>query len=199
MTSELSPADPSAAPRRERGTRTRAGNAMGRTRRAVLDGAVRAVEKHGVRRATMADIASLSGIAKATLYNHFRTKNAVLAAAVDGAVRDLAEECAAVAVADGLARALAVAAERISTTGAVRRLAEDDPGALHPLTTVGDGPLWAVAREGVDEVLAAGGAEPSAPAVELVLRWLVSHVDAPAGDPAAGAALLAAALVTASG
>jgi len=36
--------DPSAAPVRERGVRSRAGNAMHRTRIAVLDGAVRAVE-----------------------------------------------------------------------------------------------------------------------------------------------------------
>ena len=55
--------DPSALPRRERGLRSRAGNAMGRTRAAVLDGAARAVEKHGARRATMSDIASFAGVA----------------------------------------------------------------------------------------------------------------------------------------
>jgi len=53
--------DPSAAPVRERGVHSRAGNAMQRTRAAVLDGAVRAVEKHGARRTTMADIAMLAG------------------------------------------------------------------------------------------------------------------------------------------
>src|SRR5204863_3827131 len=87
------PADASAPPRRERGLRSRAGNAMGRTRVAVLDGASRAVEKHGARKTTMADIANLAGIAKGTLYNHFRTKDAVYAAALDGAVRSLGEEC----------------------------------------------------------------------------------------------------------
>ena len=71
----------SAAPLRVRGVRSRAGNAMERTRAAVLDGAARAVEKHGARRATMGDIAVLAGIAKGTLYNHFRTKDAVYAAA----------------------------------------------------------------------------------------------------------------------
>ena len=72
---------------------SRAGNAMARTRAAVLDGASRAVEKHGARKATMADIASLAGIAKGTLYNHFRAKEAVYAAALDAGIRGLPAEC----------------------------------------------------------------------------------------------------------
>ncbi len=66
---------------RERGTRTRAGNAMNRTRAALLDGARRAVEVNGTK-ITMAQVAAAAGVAKATLYNHFRTREAVLAALV---------------------------------------------------------------------------------------------------------------------
>src|SRR3954447_2779947 len=99
----------SAAPIHERGLHSRAGNAMGRTRVAVLDGAARAVEKHGARKATMADIASLAGIAKGTLYNHFRAKEAVYAAALDAGIRSLADECVTVAR-DDLADALSLAA-----------------------------------------------------------------------------------------
>ncbi|HMC68971.1 MAG TPA: TetR family transcriptional regulator, partial [Mycobacteriales bacterium] len=98
---------------------------MQRTRAAVLDGAVRAVEKHGARRTTMADIAMLAGIAKGTLYNHFRTKEAVYAAAVEAAVQSLGEECATVA-GDDLAEALALAADRISGSAALRRVASDE-------------------------------------------------------------------------
>ena len=67
----------SAAPVRETGTRTRAGNAMNRTRAALLDGARRAVESSGTK-ITMAQVAAAAGVAKATLYNHFRTREAVL-------------------------------------------------------------------------------------------------------------------------
>src|ERR1700729_3949279 len=102
----------SAAPVREAGVHSRAGNAMARTRAAVLDGAARAVEKHGARKATMADIASLAGIAKGTLYNHFRAKEAVYAAALDAGIRSLATECVAAAH-DDLAESLTLAAERI--------------------------------------------------------------------------------------
>src|SRR6059036_755561 len=133
--------DPSAAPVRERGVHSRAGNAMQRTRAAVLDGAVRAVEKHGARRATMADIAALAGIAKGTLYNHFRAKEAVYAAALDAGIRSLATECVAAAHED-LSEALALAAERIGTHPALRRIAADEPAVLASLVTPTEMPLW---------------------------------------------------------
>ena len=183
----------SAAPRRAPGLRSRAGNAMERTRSAVLDGAARAVEKHGARRATMGDIAVLAGIAKGTLYNHFRTKDAVYAAAVEAAVRALAEE-SALAARDDLADALALAAERIGGHPALRRLASDEPAALAVLVTPSDGPTWQLARDGVRAVLEAGGRVPDAAAVDVVLRWLVSFVAHPGIEVARQAGLVAAAL-----
>ena len=122
-------ADASAAPLRQRGLRSRAGNAMERTRAAALDGAVRAVEKHGARRATMADIAALAGIAKGTLYNHFRTKDAVYAGAVEAGVRALADEAGA-AARDDMADALALAAERLGSHPALRRVAAEEPAKI---------------------------------------------------------------------
>jgi AcrR family transcriptional regulator len=186
-------ADPSAAPVRERGLRSRAGNAMARTRAAVLDGAARAVEKHGARRSTMADIAMLAGIAKGTLYNHFRTKEAVYAAALDAGVRNLAEECTALA-GDDLAEALAVAAERVGQHPALRRIAADEPLALAPLVTLGEGEPWTAARAGVACMLRAAGRVDDEAAVDLVLRWLVSFITTAGHHVEREAALLAAGL-----
>ncbi len=186
-------AEASAAPRRSPGVRTRAGNAMERTRAAVLDGAARAVEKYGARRATMGDIAVLAGIAKGTLYNHFRAKDAVYAAAVEAGVRTLAEECA-LAARDDLADALALAAERIGGHPALRRLATDEPAALAALVTPDDGPTWRLARDGVRGVLDAAGRASDAAAVDVVLRWLVSFVAHPGVDVARQAGLVAAAM-----
>ena len=62
------------------GAHTRAGNAMNRTRAGLLSGAARAFAEHGLRRSTMQSIAVAAGVAKATLYNHFRTKDEVAAA-----------------------------------------------------------------------------------------------------------------------
>jgi len=187
--------DPSAAPVRERGVHSRAGNAMQRTRAAVLDGAVRAVEKHGARRTTMADIAMLAGIAKGTLYNHFRTKEAVYAAAVDAAVQNLGEECITVA-ADDLAEALALAAERISGSAALRRIATEEPAVLSVLTGISDDGAWVTARSMVRDVLRSARAHDDAPTTDLVLRWLVSFVAVPGRDIDAQASRLAAALAT---
>ena len=86
--------DASAPPRRVGGTRSRAGNAMARTRAGLLDGARRAVAAQGCRQTTMNDIAACSGVAKATLYNHFRTKDDVWSALVEAEVREVAAECA---------------------------------------------------------------------------------------------------------
>ena len=182
--------DASALPVRERGLRSRAGNAMARTRGAVLDGAVRAVEKHGARRTTMADIANLAGIAKGTLYNHFRAKEAVFAAAIDAAVHNLTDECVTAATED-FADALALAADRLGTHPALRRLAADEPGAVAALMAIGDSEPWEAVRASVKAVLDAGAREASPANVEVVLRWLVSFIGAPGRDVESQAAVVA--------
>jgi AcrR family transcriptional regulator len=189
--------DASAPPRRAPGVRSRAGNAMERTRAAVLDGAARAVEKHGARRATMGDIAVLAGIAKGTLYNHFRAKDAVYAAALEAGVRGLGEECA-LAAREDLTEALAMAAERIGRHPALRRIASDEPATLAALMTPDDGAIWQLARGGVRNVLDASGRTSDPAAVEVVLRWLVSFVADPGADVTRQAGLVAAAIPAAS-
>lgn len=147
----------------------------------------------------MADIASLSGVARATLYNHFRTKEAVYAALCEHEVRELAAECAA---APDLAAALSRAAERLAGHPAVRRVAGDhdsqpaEPAALAELTGLGAGPVWTLARESAVSVLAGHGTAADPAAAEMALRWVVSHAAAPsdAATISRGAALLAAGL-----
>lgn len=129
----------------------------------------------------MADIATLAGIAKGTLYNHFRAKEAVFAAAVDAGVGALTDECVTVANED-LADALALAADRLASHPALRRLAVDEPATLSALTTIDDGEPWQLARRSVACVLDAAGRDTSAPTVDVVLRWLVSFVGAPGHD-----------------
>jgi AcrR family transcriptional regulator len=171
---------------------------MARTRAAVLDGAARAVEKHGARKATMADIASLAGIAKGTLYNHFRAKEAVYAAALDAGIRGLATECVSAARED-LTEALALAADRIGTHPAIRRIAVDEPAVLASLVTPTDMPLWGLARSAVRDVLVAAGVATSAASIDLVIRWLSSCVVSPAIEAGDQAGLVAAALLPDSG
>jgi AcrR family transcriptional regulator len=182
------PAIASAAPVREAGTRSRAGNAMNRTRAALLAGARRAVEMSGTK-ITMAQVAAAAGVAKATLYNHFRTREAVLDALLLDEVRVLTERAAGLPLAD----ALATTAAAISESPVLRTLSRIEPGTVATLgridrTAIG----WQRARDAVDAALAAdsrGGAE-------LVLRWLASFLLTPARPAtiAADLAVLIAAL-----
>jgi AcrR family transcriptional regulator len=176
----------SSAPVREAGTRSRAGNAMGRTRAALLDGARRAVQVSGTK-ITMAKVAAAGGVAKATLYNHFRTREAVLAALLEDEVASLTARLADRPLAD----ALAAAANTLSEHPLLRTLSQLEPATLSRLGTIDPSARgWQVAREGVDSALA----RASRGGTDLVLRWLASFVLSPA-DPATIAEDLAILLV----
>jgi AcrR family transcriptional regulator len=178
----------SAAPVRQIGTRSRAGNAMGRTRAAVLAGARRAVQVSGTK-ITMAQVATASGVAKATLYNHFRTRDAVLSALLVDEVTVIVDACAGRSLHD----ALSTAANSIAQSPTLARLAELEPSTVAQLGRIElacEG--WLLARNAVSLALATdsrGGAD-------LVLRWLASYLLSPANEEsiAADIAILVAAL-----
>ncbi len=120
-----SPQAASAAPVRAAGTRSRAGNAMNRTRSALLDGARQAVATSATK-ITMAQVATAAGVAKATLYNHFRTREAVLAALLADEVGRLIENGADRPLAD----ALADTAAKLSDNPMLRTISRLEPARL---------------------------------------------------------------------
>ena len=170
---------PSDAPVRAPGSHTRSGNAMRRTRTAILAAAEDCVARNGVRRTTMSEVSSSGGIAKATLYNHFRTKSDLLEGLLLARIDELADRAAAAVY---LADALRVAAAELASASALRRVAADEPEAVAAIAQPGTGRVWDCARAGVARVLVAHGAKPDAGPVDLVLRWLVTQAVAPAGD-----------------
>jgi AcrR family transcriptional regulator len=181
----VAPAIASAAPVRAAGTRSRAGNAMNRTRAALLDGALRSVEVNGTK-ITMAQVAAAAGVAKATLYNHFRTREAVLSALLAAEVAKLVDEFAGQPLAD----ALGGAANAISRHPSLRTLARIEPGILAALGCIDSSAEgWRSARAGVAALL---GAEHRR-GTDAVLRWLASYLITP-GSPASIAADLAVVL-----
>jgi AcrR family transcriptional regulator len=164
----LSPRVTSAAPVREKGVHTRAGNAMNRTRAALLSGAARAVEVSGTK-ITMAQVAAAAGVAKATLYNHFRTRDAVLDALVEHQVEAIIEAQAG----KPLGVALVDAATAIATSPVRRGLARLEPAVLAAVGRIdASAPGWQSARAAVEAALAAEGRD----GVDIVLRWLASYL-----------------------
>jgi AcrR family transcriptional regulator len=160
---------------------------MGRTRAGVLAAAASITAERGTRRTAMAEIAAAAGVAKGTLYNHFRTKDEVFAALIEAEIARLAAECEPLA----LRAALAHAAASLGAHPVIRRLAEEEPAVL--ATLLAPAPTahgWVTARAAVEQVLAAAEVDPSA--ADLVLRWLLSHAAVPDAQAAKrGAAQLA--------
>jgi AcrR family transcriptional regulator len=168
---------------------------MARTRDAVLAGAALGIARYGSRRTTMADIAVLGGVAKATLYNHFRRKADVYVALVEAEVRRIASATTDLAASD-LAAALTFAAEQVACHPAVRRLAAEEPEVVAVMLVLTGGEEPSLPRSSTAAVLAAAGCEARPDRVDLVLRWVAGHLAVP-GTPAsraAGGALLAAAI-----
>ena len=159
-------APPLLAPAHVPGTHTRGGNAMGRTRRGLLEAAARAFAAQGLRRSTMQSVAEAAGVAKGTLYNHFRTKDEV-ARALLAAELDRLHALAAGLPVDV---ALAALADKLAGHPVLRRLAATEPELLTGLLTV-EPDRWA---EVTARLAAALGVD--ADRAELAGRWLLGVV-----------------------
>jgi len=178
-----SPRPTAARPDARRPGAPRTGVAMSRTRRGLLNGARTAFAERGLKRTTMQHVAAAAGVAKATLYNHFRTKDdvahALLAFELDRLVTLAAELPFTVA--------LPALAEEVGGHPVLRRLAESDPETLTRMLVI-DAERWE------DIVVALGSALGlSRPAAEMVSRWLLGMVLQPgsASERAAQAATIA--------
>jgi AcrR family transcriptional regulator len=159
-----------------------------RSRAVIIDGARKAIQTSGVR-LTMAEIATKAGVAKATLYNHFRTREEVLAALLLAEIDDLIAAVSHLRLAD----ALVTAAVAVSDHPLLEALGEQDGGALAVLARVDVRSAgWARVAQATDRLLASNGRRGSA----TVLRWLSSFVIAPAevDDIVADAMILVAGL-----
>lgn len=139
---------------------------MNRTRQGLLEGAARAFADAGVRGSTMLSIARAAGVAKATLYNHFRTKDEVARALLAAELRRLGE----VGRGRPLDEALLVLGSEVAGHPVLRRLAADEPARLVQLLAAPAGE-WSAAVDAVAAGLGLGAAE-----AELVARWLVGLV-----------------------
>jgi AcrR family transcriptional regulator len=178
---------PTSAPRDPRRPLARPGVAMSRTRRGLLTGARSAFAERGLRKTTMQHVAAAAGVAKATLYNHFRTKDDVAQALIAFEL----DRLAALAAELPLTVAVPALAEEVGAHPVLRRLAETEPETLVLMMGL-DAERWG------DVVLTLGSAlRISRPEAELVCRWLLGLVLQPGTAPerAAQAAVVTGQLV----
>lgn len=138
-----------------------------RTRSAILEGTKKLVASVGLQSTNMIDIADISEVSRATLYNHFRDKGSVLRAVLESEIERV------FLVADGeisSAEALRRIALEISTDQALERMRKSDSAVLAQLLIQRDDPLWEQVKVGLNKLL---GDERVATIARL---WLVGQM-----------------------
>lgn len=130
----------------------------------ILDGALRAAENHGVRKLTMDDIAGAAGLARITLYSHYRSKDALVAAVVSREQQRFFAHLEAVGsqyadLDDRLVETFAVGVRAMRQHALLQRMLRSEPAAILPHMMFGS-PLLDIARQWIARQLADPAGEP---------------------------------------
>ncbi|HEX7404903.1 MAG TPA: helix-turn-helix domain-containing protein [Candidatus Nanopelagicaceae bacterium] len=141
-----------------------------RTRSAILEATKKLIAEHGLQVTSMIEIADTAEVSRATLYNHFRSKESV----VRGLLESEVTRILAIASSEGSAGgALARISMEISSDPALATMRAYDSALLTQLLSAGADPLWQQVHEVLMQIL------DSQERVELALRWLIGQVFAP--------------------
>ena len=145
------------------------------TRQALLDGARIVFAEVGVRNANMIEIADRSEVARATLYNHFRDKDELVAALIEDEIERLRN---LIASAPDRREVLVLLANEISQNAALRKVLALEPHLIATLAQISETPIWNQARN-----ILATSLRTSSVGSELALRWCISQFFAPIASP----------------
>jgi AcrR family transcriptional regulator len=141
-----------------------------RTESAILEGTKNLIALHGVSHISMIDIADASEVSRATLYNHFRDKNAVLEALVESEIHKLVELAQR---AGTPADSLETLSRIISADPALAAMREHDAALLITIMSHAENPLYLVLAQCLYE------ATKSEAGTGLAMRWLLGQVMQP--------------------
>lgn len=141
-----------------------------RTQSAILEGAKNLIATVGLAKMSMIEIADTSQVSRATLYNHYRDKESVLAALCDLEIRRL------VSIAQSASNptdALELLSLEISSDAALATMRISDPAPLTQVMAATHHPLWMQFNDAVAMILG------SQIVADLATRWLIGQVIAP--------------------
>jgi AcrR family transcriptional regulator len=161
------------------------------TRERIVDAAFRAVERFGLSRFTMDDVARVAGVSRQSVYRYFDSKDALIVALVYREEEAFIEGVRAAHSAhenleDAMREAILFCLRTAREHPLLDRLLESEPDALLPfLTTRGAGVIGRARR--VIEALAGerDGVDPSLVhrTADLAVRAIVSYTLTPSDDP----------------
>lgn len=137
-----------------------------RTQSAILEGAKNLIATVGLSKMSMIEIADTSQVSRATLYNHYRDKESVLAALCDSEIRRLVS----IAQAEGNPTdALEALSLHVSSDTALAHMRTSDPAQLAQAFSAMNHPLWIQFKNALALIL---GSQILA---DLAVRWLIGQ------------------------
>jgi AcrR family transcriptional regulator len=137
-----------------------------RTQSAILEGTKNLIATVGLAKMSMIEIADTSEISRATLYNHYRDKDSVIAALCES---EFARLIAIAQSAPHATDALELLSIQISTDAALAHMRMHDPAPLALGLAKTDSPLWASFSDALALIT---GSQVLA---DLALRWLIGQ------------------------
>jgi AcrR family transcriptional regulator len=175
------------------------------TRDRILIAAIEAASIHGIARLSVGDVAQRAGLSRQTLYKHFPSKDALVAAAVLSEALALVDQVLAAGTAHDDPKS-ALEAAVLATLRLTRahplldRIIRTEPEALLPFLTSDGGPVMLFVRQAVEGVLVEQVPEMGEVAIrrlaDMIARLLVSYaINAPDDPPEVVAAFVSSFLV----
>jgi AcrR family transcriptional regulator len=156
---------------------------MGATHEHLVDAAETCIVRDGLAGLTMSRVALRARVSKATVYNHFRTRDDLLSDVLDRRLDGLCLLALRVSAEQGAAAAVAAAADVIAENPVLRALAAREPQSLVVLAVPGSGERWDRVRAVTASVR---GGQVDDVSVDLTLRWLASSILVPTAPEVRG-------------
>ena len=138
-----------------------------RTQSAILAGAKNLIATVGLAKMSMTEIADTSEVSRATLYNHYRDKESVIAALCES---EIARLIATAQSAPNATDALELLSIAISADAALANMRIHDPAPLTQALAATENPLWPAFS---DLLCVITGSQVLA---EVAVRWLLGQV-----------------------
>lgn len=138
-----------------------------RTEAAILEGTKELIARKGISGLSMIEIADHSEISRATLYNHYRDKDAVLAALVDAEVARLSELAMSAGTPVDILESLSIS---ISSDAALAAMRTHDADALVAAMTNTASEHYLTIAQIIYR------ATKSEPGTGIAMRWLLAQV-----------------------
>jgi AcrR family transcriptional regulator len=141
-----------------------------RTQSAILEGAKHLIATVGLAKMSMIEIADTSQVSRATLYNHYRDKDSVIAALCDSEIRRLVAIAQSSSNPTDALEALSIA---VSSDSALAHMRINDPAPLAQAMSATSSPMWIQFNKSLAKIL---GSQILA---DLATRWLIGQAIQP--------------------